>query len=149
VQEAAPLLDVLAAGDPTGGAAELLESHRYRALMHALRRKYDCIVVDTSPVLESSEARVVAAQGDLCVFVVRQERTSIFDARQALSVLRSVGTRVLGVLLTDARGRHVTPRRAVASAWAGEDPRPRLRLLSSEGGPSGAPEGDGGRRTWG
>ena len=98
-------LDMLPAGDSSKGAAELVEGGGSRELMARLRQDYDCIVIDSSPVLETSETRVLASMSDLVVFVMRMNVSTAPNGQRAVGILRNVGAELLGVMLNGARTR--------------------------------------------
>jgi succinoglycan biosynthesis transport protein ExoP len=91
-------LDLIPAGEPRGRAAELCEGRALVELIRSLRETYECIVIDTPPVLDTSEARVLAAMADAVVFVLRLEKSRAPNLKRALGILRGVGARVLGAL---------------------------------------------------
>lgn len=99
----APNLDLLPAGNAIGKAAELVESPACRELLARIREDYDCVVLDSSPALETAETRVLASLADLVVFVMRLDVSTTPNARRALGILRSVGANVLGVMLNGYR----------------------------------------------
>jgi capsular exopolysaccharide synthesis family protein len=91
-------LDLLPAGDPSGRAAELCEGPVLGQLMQSLRESYDCIVIDSPAVLETSEARLLAALADAVVFVLRLDESRAPNLKRAAGILRGVGARILGAL---------------------------------------------------
>ncbi|MAB79619.1 MAG: hypothetical protein CMJ89_09750 [Planctomycetes bacterium] len=101
VQNVAAGLDLMPAGDPFGKPAELFESGLFPKLLDFLRKKYDCIVVDSPPILESSESRVMASEVDLCIFVTRLCVSTSPNAIRALGILRGVDARVVGTFVND------------------------------------------------
>ena len=60
-----------------------------RRLLHELRGSYDCIIIDSSPVLGSTETRLLAAMADEILFVVKWGSTRRDIAKNALNLLRS------------------------------------------------------------
>lgn len=98
VPQVAVGLDLLPAGDARGKAAELCEGAVLAELVKSLREEYECIVVDSPPVLETSEARVLAALSDAVVFVLRLDVSKAPNLRRAAGILRGVGARILGAL---------------------------------------------------
>ncbi|NOT31791.1 MAG: polysaccharide biosynthesis tyrosine autokinase [Planctomycetes bacterium] len=98
IAEVAVGLDLLPAGEAHGKAAELCEGRVLSELVQTLRESYECIVVDSPPVLESSEARVLATLSDAVVFVLRLDRSRAPSLVRAAGILRSVGARILGAL---------------------------------------------------
>jgi len=98
-------LDLLPAGDSRGKAAELCEGAAMTGLVRSLRESYECIVVDSPPVLETSEARVLAALADATVFVLRLEVSRAPNLKRAVGILRGVGARILGALPNGASSK--------------------------------------------
>jgi capsular exopolysaccharide synthesis family protein len=91
-------LDLLPAGEPYGKAAELCEGPVLAGLLQTLRESYECIVVDSPPVLETSEARVLATLADAVVIVLRLDASRAPNLKRAAGILRGVGARILGAL---------------------------------------------------
>jgi capsular exopolysaccharide synthesis family protein len=114
-------LDLLPAGDPRGRAAELCEGAVLVELLRALREDYECIVVDSPPVLETSEARVLAALSDVVVFVLRLDESTAPSVRRAAGILRGVGARILGALPNGASSQRGA--RAYSGGISYGDPR--------------------------
>jgi capsular exopolysaccharide synthesis family protein len=96
-------LDLLPAGEAHGRSAEMCEGPVLGELLTSLRQGYECIVIDAPPVLESSEARLVAALADAVVFVLRLEESRAPNLKRAAGILRGVGARILGCLPNGAR----------------------------------------------
>jgi capsular exopolysaccharide synthesis family protein len=94
-------LEVLASGSAVRNPAELLNSGGFSRLIEQLNQRYQCIVLDSPPVSNDADARILAASADLTVFVVRAGATRQNAADHALEQLLSVGARVLGAVLND------------------------------------------------
>ena len=105
VKDVAPNLDLLPAGDAAGKAAELCEGAVLAELLRSLRESYECIVVDSPAVLESSEARVLASLSDAVVFVVRLDASRRPAVKRAAGILRGVNARLLGCIVNGAGSR--------------------------------------------
>jgi len=105
VQNVAAGLDLLPAGDSFGKPAELFEGETFPELLSYLRNRYDCLVIDSPPLLESSEARVIASEVDLSVFVTRLGVSMAPSAVRAIATLRAVDSRVVGAFVNDDRDR--------------------------------------------
>lgn len=67
----------------------LFAGDEMRRLLYELRGSYDCIIIDGSPVLGSTETRLLAAMADETVFVVKWGSTRRDIAKNALNLLRS------------------------------------------------------------
>jgi succinoglycan biosynthesis transport protein ExoP len=94
-------LQVLACGPIPPNPAELLHSNRFQDLLDQLKEKYDRIVFDTPPVGAVTDALVIGPQLDGTILVTRARKTVRARARSVLSQLRSLGTRIAGVVLND------------------------------------------------
>jgi polysaccharide biosynthesis transport protein len=60
-------------------------------LLRQLRESYDCLIVDSPPVLAVSEARLLAAMVDKVIFVVKWGSTKRHVAQNAINLLRHPG----------------------------------------------------------
>jgi receptor protein-tyrosine kinase len=87
--ENVPNLTLLPAGTPTPRATELLASHRMAALMTDLAKRYTdrVIVIDTPPVLATSEPSVMALHVGQILLVIEAEKTSQSAVEAALRQL--------------------------------------------------------------
>lgn len=98
-------LMLLGAGTRVGNPSEVLGASRLDQLFRRLKEEYQYVVVDTSPVLPSTDAGVVAARADGALLVVRLERSLKKQSREALRVLQDMGGNVLGTFVTEVRGQ--------------------------------------------
>jgi capsular exopolysaccharide synthesis family protein len=94
-------LFLLPCGPIPPNPAELLHSQRFHDLLEQLRDKYDRIVFDTPPVGAVTDALVIGPQLDGTILVTRARKTVRARARSAIAQLRSLGTRIAGVVLND------------------------------------------------
>jgi capsular exopolysaccharide synthesis family protein len=92
-------LSILPGG--TGGPAPLLFSDRLKDVLHEVRRRYDFVLVDTPPLLQISDARVLSRLCDSAVLVVRSGQTTREAALLSLDRLQEDGAQVLGTILND------------------------------------------------
>ncbi len=119
IRNVAKGLDLLTAGDPGGKAAELIESSAYKELIARLGEHYDCVIIDSGPVLETSEARVIASISDAVIFVLRLDVSSRPDAVRARDILQGVDSNLLGVLLNGSRPKRGAKAYAEGIAYGG------------------------------
>jgi tyrosine-protein kinase Etk/Wzc len=97
-REVLPNLDLLLAGRTHRNPADLLASPALRRLLEILEKRYDCVVVDSAPVLPVSDALNFAQCGLRTFLVARSERTTTRELREAGRRIEAVGGRVDGVL---------------------------------------------------
>jgi capsular exopolysaccharide synthesis family protein len=92
-------LSVVPYGSGAYPSPETLHSLRMSQVMGLLRAEFDLVLVDSPPVLEVPDARVLGRLADAVILVVRAnvtERTSAVAARQRFA---EDGTPVLGTIL--------------------------------------------------
>jgi succinoglycan biosynthesis transport protein ExoP len=71
----------------------ILASEQVPDLLRQLRESYDCVVIDSAPLLGTTEARLLASMVDKVLFAVKWGRTRREVAQNALSLLRYRGSR--------------------------------------------------------
>ena len=96
---------LLGAGTQVPNPAEVFGASRLEELMHRLKERYQYVVIDTSPVLPSSDTGVLAARADGTLLVVRLEHSVKKQTREALRTVQDMGGNVLGCFVTDLRGQ--------------------------------------------
>lgn len=79
---------------------DVLGSDRMRQIIDELRRRFDFIILDASPLLPVAEARVVAKLADSVLYLVRWKTTPIKAAELGLKKLNAVGANVAGTALS-------------------------------------------------
>lgn len=72
----------------------------FASLIGKLREVFDLVILDTPPVLPVDEARVIAAQADSVILLMRWRQTPAKAAELALRQLEEVGAHVIGVSLS-------------------------------------------------
>jgi tyrosine-protein kinase Etk/Wzc len=100
-----PHLDLIPAGELPLEPAELLAQDRLRQLLRSAMPEYDCVVVDTAPVLSVSDALSIAALGAVTLNVARSGVTTIAEIEEATRQLRQAGARMAGVIVNGLRSR--------------------------------------------
>jgi len=98
-----PGLSVLPAGSPVDGAAELLSSNRMRELLATLLDEDAdrILLLDSPPLLITSEGRALIRCAGQVVMVVRAGKTPVMAVEQAIALVddRQAG----GIVLNDER----------------------------------------------
>jgi tyrosine-protein kinase len=118
VQAVAIGLDVLPSGPLPLNPSELLGSSQMAAVLRTLRSTYDFVLIDAPPVLEVTDAAVVAARADGVLVVVRQGRGLVEDLHIVKTGLETVSARIVGsvMTMTPKPGRRTRLR---AAPWTG------------------------------
>jgi polysaccharide biosynthesis transport protein len=94
-------LFVLPSGPGTANTIRLLYSSRLTELLKRFRKEFDIVLIDTPPMIEIADARVLARQADGVVLVLRAGITTVELAHAALERLAQDGTPIVGTILND------------------------------------------------
>jgi len=96
-----PNLFVLAGGTSTSAAITLLYGTQLPELLRQLRGQFDTILIDTPPMLQIPDARLLGRLSDRVILVIRAGKTTRDAAQAALQRFQEDGTEVLGTILND------------------------------------------------
>jgi capsular exopolysaccharide synthesis family protein len=94
-------LYVLPAGSVASSISGLLHSPRALELLQRMRQEFDMVLIDTPPMLNMPDARVLGRLADGVILVVRSARTTKETAAAAGQRLVEDGTRLLGTVLNE------------------------------------------------
>jgi len=103
-----PELAVLTSGPGTSNISNLLYSNRMLELLQRLRSEFDTILIDTPPMLDIADARILGRLADAVILVFRAGRTSRDAALAAKRRLTEDGIRVLGTILNAWDVKHMS-----------------------------------------
>lgn len=92
-------LDVLPAGNLLFNPHRLISNAAFTALLDQLRGRYVHIVVDTSPILQASEALNVHAVMDGCLLCTMRDVTRVDRFQLSYRRLLAAGARPIGIVL--------------------------------------------------
>jgi capsular exopolysaccharide synthesis family protein len=99
-------LDILTSGDVTLNPSEHLSSPYLGKLFDELAQKADLVIIDCPPVLSAADASILASQVDGILLVVRAGKTDAQAAREAVSNLDQVKSKIIGVVLNAVQDRN-------------------------------------------
>jgi len=91
-------LHIILCGGRTSSTGELINSTSLKRLFAEASAMYDCIVVDTAPILAVPDTRVIAPLADHFCLVVRSEYVPRGAVHRVLEVLESANTRISGLV---------------------------------------------------
>ena len=94
--------DVLTAGTIPPNPSELLACTAMRDWINKLRSQYDFIIIDLPPVGIVSDALSVSEYIDGLIMIVRQNYTRRRALANSSSILRPLGNKLLGIVVTDS-----------------------------------------------
>lgn len=112
---------LLGAGTRVQNPSEVLGQTRIDDLFRALKEKSQYVVIDTPPVLPSTDARVLASRADGTLLVVRLEHSLRMQSRDALRSLQDTGANVIGTFVNELRGQDPDSDRRLAYEPAADD----------------------------
>ncbi|WP_423182225.1 polysaccharide biosynthesis tyrosine autokinase [Arthrobacter sp. NyZ413] len=92
-------LYVLVSGQVPPNPSELLGSDEMRDLLSRLEEAFDCVVVDTPPLLPVTDAAVLSQHVGGVVVVAGSNKLKQHDLQKSLAALKMVGSNVLGIVL--------------------------------------------------
>ena len=101
-----PNLYVMTSGTSTSAATSLLYSTRVPELLKELQSEFQTILLDTPPMLQIPDARVLGRMADGVILVVRAGQTTRDAAVAAGRRFSEDGTAVLGTILNDWDPKH-------------------------------------------
>lgn len=126
-------LFVLPSGLSGSGVLSLFYSRALPTLLDQLRRQFDLILIDTPPILQVPDARVVARHSDGIVFVCRAGRTTRDSLLEARRRLRGDGAHLGGAILNDwqpmSGGRHYSELYYAYSRAESSEPQDNLETV--------------------
>lgn len=94
-----PGMYIMFAGKRVPNAMELLGEESFNRLIAALKKTFDYVIVDTSPMGQVVDCAVIAPILDGVVLLVDSAHNSYKDTRKMQQQLEKSGGRVLGVIL--------------------------------------------------
>lgn len=101
IPEVYPNLCLLPSGGKTRTATELLDKVAFTNLFIKLKREFDVILLDSSPVGLFPDSNALATKADELIFVTRYGKVGRRTAKSMLQKLEETGTKILGVVLND------------------------------------------------
>jgi capsular exopolysaccharide synthesis family protein len=104
-----PNLHVLTSGTESTAPAQLLHSPFFAPLMQRFRSEYDMILIDTPPMLQMADARIVGRQADGVILVARAGKTARETLLAAKERFREDRIPVLGSILNDWDPKRASP----------------------------------------
>ncbi|MBI3838015.1 MAG: polysaccharide biosynthesis tyrosine autokinase [Planctomycetia bacterium] len=92
-------IDVLTKGPAVRNPLHLLAQPQVEKALEALRWQYEIVLIDTPPLLRLSDASLLAPLADTVLVVLQARVSSAANVRSAIEMLRSVGTKNIGLVL--------------------------------------------------
>ncbi|MEM9079611.1 MAG: hypothetical protein AAGC74_02845 [Verrucomicrobiota bacterium] len=120
-----PGLWFLPTGNVSGDTGDLLSGPDFRLLLEAIRPMFDRIIFDVGSTTEVDDVQAIARFANASYFVVRKGAGRYGDLKAAVTMLRSAGGVVAGVIWNEGGGRRrkaiepvIEPQEVVQQAQA-------------------------------
>ena len=94
---------VLPSGRRAPNPSELMSSKGFADLLAEARERYDCVILDSAPILSVADASVLASQADGILCVVRVGHVPRAALRRAKSILDGTKAPLIGVCLNGVK----------------------------------------------
>ncbi|HZL37644.1 MAG TPA: CpsD/CapB family tyrosine-protein kinase, partial [Tepidisphaeraceae bacterium] len=101
-----PGLYILPCGPVPSNPSELLAGKRFARLMSSLCARFDRIIIDSPPLTNVADGRVLAAGADATLLVLRMNHSNRRLGELALDGLQKVGAQVIGAIANDMPAGH-------------------------------------------
>ena len=92
----------LARGNARGQSGDLFLGEAFDQVLVRMRRQFDYVVMDSSPVFAADDASTLGPKMDGTLFVVRGNYSRARPVREALELLQQRQARVLGLVFNRA-----------------------------------------------
>jgi succinoglycan biosynthesis transport protein ExoP len=100
-ETAVPNLFVIPCGVMPPNPAELILSSRLKTMVQTLASHFDFVVMDSPPLSNVSDGRILASSCDAAILVIKALSTSRFMANRAAEYLHDAKIQIAGVVLND------------------------------------------------
>ena len=98
-------LSVMGAGAQLSGPSEFITGPKVEELFDRVKERFQYVIVDTPPVLPSTDGTVMASRADGTLVVVRLEHSPKTLTKEAVRNLQELGANVMGSFVTEIRGQ--------------------------------------------
>lgn len=95
------MLDVLTSGPVSSNPSKSLGSKAMKKLLDTALSVYDVILIDTPPILEVTDASILATECDGVILVAKKDKTKADRVNETKRLLEISGARLIGSILND------------------------------------------------
>jgi capsular exopolysaccharide synthesis family protein len=92
-------LDIVTCGDIPPNPSEMLASRAMRTFLEEAKNRYDMVILDSPPIIAVTDAAILSTRVDGVIMVVASGFVNRREVQRAITLLRNVNARILGVLL--------------------------------------------------
>ena len=98
-------LDVIFAGSAVKNRTDLMDASKLRSAVEELKKYYDYVIMDTSPVSLLADVEEMAEAADGALMVIRQDYASRYNVIDGITRIGDSGTEIIGYVLNAYTGR--------------------------------------------
>ena len=101
-------IDLLPTGPTPPNPVELLGSENNKRLLDRLKKKYDLIIMDCTPIIGLSDAMILSTLSDINLMTVSVKKTRMENLERAKKLLEQANAKIDGVILNKSQpsGNH-------------------------------------------
>lgn len=92
-------ITILTAGKIPPNPSEMLSSKSMTALIQALKKVFDYIVLDTPPLQAVTDSQILATKSDGVILVVKAGGAKKDEVRESIDLLKKVNANIMGIVL--------------------------------------------------
>ncbi|GAA0768024.1 CpsD/CapB family tyrosine-protein kinase [Clostridium subterminale] len=92
-------LTILTSGKIPPNPSEMLGSKSMKALIDALKKVFDYVILDTPPVQAVTDAQILSTRADGTLLVIRAEKTKKDSVINSVNLLKKVNANIIGTIL--------------------------------------------------
>lgn len=92
-------LVIVTSGKVPPNPSEMLSSKAMTALIEALRKVFDYVILDTPPVQAVTDAQILSTKADGTILVIRAQKTKKDSVNNAINLLKKVNANIIGTVL--------------------------------------------------
>ena len=94
-------LDILPSGTTPPNPSRMLESMFMQNLLEELKKNYDVIILDSSPVNAVADSQILSTRTDGTILVIKKDSTKIDDVLESKKLLEKVGANIIGCIFNE------------------------------------------------
>lgn len=94
-------LDLLTSGTISPNPSDVMGDYRMENLLKEVGEAYDLVLIDTPPVLKSTETRILGSLCDGVLILLNRGKTKVEEAEESKKIMNLAQANVLGLLLND------------------------------------------------
>lgn len=96
-------LYVIPSGKIPKASGELLEQDSFKGLLENLERRYEYVIMDSSPMTERTDGKILASKCDGVIYVISYNKVKRKDIKNAISEIEKYQGTMLGAIINKSK----------------------------------------------